>query len=489
MIEHPATRPAVSEQPSDPAGSLAAARRALHAGQSELALSWCERAVRLGADAGDREVVIAAAMLLPPVGSGRWAASARQRALAEQALQVIGSDDSAAADELRAVIRQTANPWTARPAVDGTTPESGRRRPTPSPAHLRARHADLLDLGDVHLRLDLADDMMAAGARIGDDDVVATGRSWRLDALGQLGRRGELEAELLDAEGFVERMGRPWWTWWLLSVRAALAQVDGDHVEALRQADSAAEFGIEHGIAEAHFVHLVLQTRVALRTGSRLDEVEAQVGESVRRAPLSARGWHAQLLAAQGKRHDVEIIWRTLASQLTSVPRRAPEWVIATAGHASLALYLGDRASAATLVELLGSVDGLCAVGPVHTPGHGPVALHLGLLAELMGDTDVARSHLERASAQADAAFTPDFAADARAALARLAGTGSVLTRRELEIASLVARGETNSQIGRALFVSERTVESHVSSILRKLDLPTRTAAAAWVIRQGSEPT
>lgn len=54
-----------------------------------------------------------------------------------------------------------------------------------------------------------------------------------------------------------------------------------------------------------------------------------------------------------------------------------------------------------------------------------------------------------------------------------------VLTPREATVASLVATGLTNRQIAAQLYVSERTVESHVSSILSKLGLRSRTAVAA----------
>ncbi len=42
----------------------------------------------------------------------------------------------------------------------------------------------------------------------------------------------------------------------------------------------------------------------------------------------------------------------------------------------------------------------------------------------------------------------------------------------------------TNREVARQLFLSERTVENHVSSILRRLELPNRAAVAAWVSRQ-----
>jgi DNA-binding NarL/FixJ family response regulator len=54
------------------------------------------------------------------------------------------------------------------------------------------------------------------------------------------------------------------------------------------------------------------------------------------------------------------------------------------------------------------------------------------------------------------------------------------LSRREHQVAQLVARGLTNRQIAEELFLSERTVENHVQHILAKLGLRNRTQIATW---------
>jgi LuxR family transcriptional regulator, maltose regulon positive regulatory protein len=59
------------------------------------------------------------------------------------------------------------------------------------------------------------------------------------------------------------------------------------------------------------------------------------------------------------------------------------------------------------------------------------------------------------------------------------------LTAREREVLGLLAEALTNRQIAERLVVSEHTVHRHVSNILRKLDLPSRTAAAAQAVRGG----
>jgi predicted ATPase/DNA-binding SARP family transcriptional activator/DNA-binding CsgD family transcriptional regulator len=60
----------------------------------------------------------------------------------------------------------------------------------------------------------------------------------------------------------------------------------------------------------------------------------------------------------------------------------------------------------------------------------------------------------------------------------------SILTAREGEVAAMVARGLSNRQIASELYLSERTVENHVSKILRKLALASRTQIAAWATEQ-----
>jgi DNA-binding CsgD family transcriptional regulator/tetratricopeptide (TPR) repeat protein len=59
------------------------------------------------------------------------------------------------------------------------------------------------------------------------------------------------------------------------------------------------------------------------------------------------------------------------------------------------------------------------------------------------------------------------------------------LTARELEVLSLLAEGISNADIARRLTLSEKTVEHHVSAVLRKLDAPSRSRAVATAVRLG----
>ncbi|HET9660203.1 MAG TPA: LuxR C-terminal-related transcriptional regulator, partial [Thermomicrobiales bacterium] len=64
----------------------------------------------------------------------------------------------------------------------------------------------------------------------------------------------------------------------------------------------------------------------------------------------------------------------------------------------------------------------------------------------------------------------------------------SLLTPRETEVARLLVEGKTNPEIAAELFISERTVQSHVANIMAKLGVNSRTAVAARVVREGLLP-
>jgi len=62
---------------------------------------------------------------------------------------------------------------------------------------------------------------------------------------------------------------------------------------------------------------------------------------------------------------------------------------------------------------------------------------------------------------------------------------GDSLTRRQQQVLMLIAEGASNRQIAETLVVSERTARTHVSDILAKLGLASRTQAALWAVQEG----
>ena len=105
-----------------------------------------------------------------------------------------------------------------------------------------------------------------------------------------------------------------------------------------------------------------------------------------------------------------------------------------------------------------------------------------GVLLELRQEP----SARTEATAAREAFATLDARRDVAAAEKLLgAPAESPLTRREHEVLALVAAGRSNREIASELVLSEHTVHRHVANILRKLDEPTRAAAAARAARDG----
>ncbi len=119
---------------------------------------------------------------------------------------------------------------------------------------------------------------------------------------------------------------------------------------------------------------------------------------------------------------------------------------------------------------------------------------HLGtclLRRSRPGDRKAARSHLTDALALLEGLGAKADVDAVRQALQRIGGrvpSGHVLTEREREVLNLLAEGLSNAAIAARLYISERTAEAHVSHILTKLRLETRTQAASWAAQHSSRP-
>ncbi|MGH6901286.1 MAG: LuxR C-terminal-related transcriptional regulator [Geminicoccaceae bacterium] len=109
------------------------------------------------------------------------------------------------------------------------------------------------------------------------------------------------------------------------------------------------------------------------------------------------------------------------------------------------------------------------------------VRVLVGLACRALGDDDGGGLELDAARAvfeQLGAA--PDLARIDALTRGAPSGRPHGLTRRELQVLRLVATGKTNKAIAAGLFVSEKTVDRHVSNIFTKLDVPSRAAATAY---------
>jgi DNA-binding NarL/FixJ family response regulator len=116
-------------------------------------------------------------------------------------------------------------------------------------------------------------------------------------------------------------------------------------------------------------------------------------------------------------------------------------------------------------------------------------ALEAGATGYLLKDADAGEvAAAIRAAVAGEVHLDPAAARALTASLRAPRSAADALTPREREVLVLVATGGTNRQIGRHLGVTERTARTHVSNILGKLGLASRTQAAMWAVKEGLVP-
>lgn len=170
-------------------------------------------------------------------------------------------------------------------------------------------------------------------------------------------------------------------------------------------------------------------------------------------------------------------------SELEQIAERLDTDVLtAMAGHARGAVCLAQGQAAAALGPLRRAFAVWQAVGAPYLAAR--VRVVIGRACRALGDDDGAALELGAARAVFERlGATPDLdQLDARGAAGSAVGSGAPhgLTPRELEVLRLVASGRTNKAIAKQLFLSEKTVDRHVSNILTKVNVPSRAAATAY---------
>jgi DNA-binding CsgD family transcriptional regulator len=375
--------------------------------------------------------------------------------------------------------------------------------------------------------------MLALGARTGDPDAALWGHLWRFDALLQAGRVRDAELELDVLAPVVDRLRQPMGWMHQLQCITALEFGRGRFGEVARLMDEVVALAGQEGVSTAARIADSVRLRIASLTG---------VDDPALATDPEKRGWRKPFIvlmhgelglwhAAHGRMNDAARWYHRLPPP--GSPQIPPFGdLVVEALRIELATELGDVTALEKAYRLLLPHADLHVVGGAGaTTCLGSVQLSLGVAALGTGRPDAAIRHLRAAITVNDnAGFAPfatqarfalatalhtrsrptdldeavGLAAEARTAAGRLslaplaaraadlaarlrAGGGGPLSRREAEIAELVARGLTNRQIGAAAHISERTVETHVQHVLAKLGLANRSQVAAWVTRRYDE--
>jgi ATP/maltotriose-dependent transcriptional regulator MalT len=253
-----------------------------------------------------------------------------------------------------------------------------------------------------------------------------------------------------------------------MAERGDVLRVRGDLTGAQAAYERAVAFGHEPqpGLALLWLAHG--RTEAAAAAIRRL---LGEVGDPVHRSRLLPAA--VEVLLATGQ-HDQAA---ALAAELQSIGGSfgCPP-VEARAGHAAalVALESGDPAAAMPLLRQARAVWERLG-GRYET---ARCRLQLGRALHALGDEESAITELVAARR----AFAELGAAPAeREAATMIAPTyPSGLTAREVEVLRLVAAGKSNPEIAAQLFLSEKTVARHLSNIFTKIDVTSRTAAAAF---------
>ncbi|GAB3850190.1 hypothetical protein GCM10027610_074760 [Dactylosporangium cerinum] len=476
--------------------------------------------------AGDPEAFARAVLVMEGVSDFLW--DPVGRSLAEEAVAALPDADSGLRARLMAQVvvmdawRQTADAGPRSLAAVEMAERTGDRRALVEA--LRARQFALSSPAGAEERLALGTRLLALGAD-GDDDALLWGRLWRFDAYAQL---GDLTAASTEAEAVAALADRTRTLagWHAIRSRAALAAASGDFAGALALAGRSLALARRSGSEGSIQPSVGVLLGICAITGDR----SAVPLEGAFRLPeTTAAGWLRGALAlwklAAGERAEAERLYRGVPP-VDNIPPfvRLP----AVSGMIELAAEFDDLPAVATLHDmLLADADRFVCGGAGVIMIGGPARLPLGIGASALGRHDEAVAHLRAAIDLGGRAGMPPAVATARFHLARallrrdgpgdraaaavhateaaaeavrlgmrplaaqVAGleTGAAqprsdpLTPREREIAGHVARGLTNKAIAAELYLSERTVETHVQRVLAKLGLANRTQVATWHLR------
>jgi DNA-binding CsgD family transcriptional regulator len=313
-----------------------------------------------------------------------------------------------------------------------------------------------------------------------------------------------------------------------LSIRARLRIMRGDLRAAEADARELEDLGDE-GLGRDYVAGWLLESLVGQ---GRLEEAEAVIASGALAGDVPDRivfnaGLHARglLRLAQGRRHealaDIELCglrqeaagvaspadvpWRgTLAVALLALGRRA-EADAASARHLHDARTFAAPAVLGAALRVRGVVVGgeqgrelleeaasLLAQAPAALE-HARALLETGRARHAAGDGPGARAALQQARELADAAGAEPLSAAVVEALVAAGGRprrarargSAALTPAERRVAEQAARGMTNREIAQAMFVTEKTVEGHLSKAYRKLGVTARAQLAAAFAAEG----
>lgn len=233
------------------------------------------------------------------------------------------------------------------------------------------------------------------------------------------------------------------------------------------------------GIAE-----LMLERGNADECAALLDQFLTQIGDA---EPTSRAAALELLVRAHARRGDLGAAGEAL-EELEKIASAATTASFAASVNAAHALVLRQRG------DFPGAVSRLEKAADLFQQTGAPfetarVRLDLAEVLAGLGRTASAEREARLAIDALDALGAEHEASRGRRLLRSVGGAkgsrSATLTQRQIEILRFVSSGMSNAEIAARLQLSEHTVKRHVANLLTRLDLPSRTAAAAYATREG----
>ncbi len=455
-----------------------AARAQLRSGSIELAWQACRSAAAIGRALDDAILVSEAATVIAEPGLA-MRFSAERNSLAREALARIGDRDPERAERIRAVIEMTRNPWHPAPESEaGVSAQEAEKRIVA----LHAEYAAKLHPQYLEQRRKMASEIESLAVGAGRHADAAWAIVYRLEIAAQSGLRAEFDASMIEFTAVIEQLDAPIWKWRHLAALRQIASIDAHPADAAELAERARIAGIAAGSEDAALADLVFCWELARWTGEGLESVERDVRRWVTQAPAEARAWHALVLLELGRAEEAIAIWRSIAPRLPEVPQEAREWLLTMISSVNLAIAARDKGTAQFLCEVLAPWNDQHYMGSLFTEYGGPISGELAKLEIFLGNRSKARELAARAANASESFRAPRFATKYSQLAASLAPSDETLSTREEEVARLVSEGMSNREIAERLYISERTVESHVASIFRKFGVSSRSSVARYIL-------
>jgi predicted ATPase/DNA-binding CsgD family transcriptional regulator len=436
---------------------------------------------RLDAELGNLRAAIAFSLTQPdPVPGLRLATSLRMHWKAR-------GHGAEGADVLRALLDG--------PAAQGAT--LPRARALAAAAHLLGQASGYA------IAADYCAEALAIARAVGDDYLIADLLQIRAWVLVRQGQPGQALPLIESGLGLARRLGEPHLTARLLTARSYAAYADGDSAGAVcdaaeslrpcRQAGDRIQLGqmlgnlgnfeLSAGDLDAARGHLAEAVDIARglndRDGIMYQTFNLGLAEYLGGSAGVARALFAESLGlARRMGMKVNMAYALLGLALVGRGGSDPGWSARLHGAADQALADQGRALEpleARLADLhrqrLRAATGDGAFEAEYAAGRAldlARATHQALRGVQAG----------REAPHADAPVNEPGAAVSGEAV-------TALTPRELDVLKLVAQGLSNLDIAQRLFLSEHTIHRHLANIMRKLNLSSRAAAAAWGVRTG----